>query len=45
MEDKPVQDRLNPIVALGNGTVPDECSQLVDDPRATSIYGLNIHSL
>ena len=42
MDSEPVEDRLDPGVALGDGPVADERAQLLDDPRAAGVESLDV---
>lgn len=43
MDNKPVENRLDPLIVLGNSAVPEKSSQLVDDPCAPGIQSLHFH--
>lgn len=41
VDNKPVENRLDPLIVLGNRTVPNQGCELVHDPCASGVQSLN----
>lgn len=45
VHDEPVEHGLDPSIVLGDRTVPDEGSELVDDPPSAGVERLNVRPI
>lgn len=44
VDNKPVENRLDPVIVLGNRAVPDKRGELVDDPCAPGVQSLHFRA-
>jgi hypothetical protein len=41
MDHQPIKDRLNPFIVFGNAAIPDESTELVDNPLTSGVDSLD----